>query len=201
MKKLQLAIKRLFDQVVSALMILVLTVIPVLIVVPLVIKLTSKGPVIFRQKRIGRNGKEFDIFKFRSMLIPEERIDENGNMREPNDSITKVGAFLRRTSLDELPQLFNILKGDMSIVGPRPMIPYRVALISAEQNAARHTMRPGITGLAQINGRNDLSWDQKVAYDIQYVEHFSLGLDLSILLKTVKVVLQHEGIEYTPDKP
>lgn len=200
MKKIQLGIKRFFDLFVSALMILVLIAIPVLIVIPLAVKLTSKGPVIFKQKRIGKGGKEFDIYKFRSMLIPEERIDENGNMREPQDSITKVGAFLRRTSLDELPQLFNILKGDMSIVGPRPMIPYRAALISAEQNAARHTMRPGITGLAQVNGRNDLSWDQKVAYDMQYVENFSLGLDLSILLKTIKVVLLHKGIEYIPDK-
>ena len=135
------------------------------------------------------------------MLIPEERIDKNGNVLEPNDSITKVGAFLRRTSLDELPQLFNILKGDMSFVGPRPMIPSQVAKIS-EYHKTRHRMRPGVTGLAQVNGRNDLTWDKKLEYDMQYVEHFSLAMDISIFIKTVRVVLLHEGIDYvhTMDK-
>ena len=201
MKEIQLGIKRLFDVVVSLVLILLLIVIPVLIVVPIVIRLTSKGKAVFTQKRVGKNGKVFEIYKFRTMLIPEQRILPDGTELEPNDSITKIGAFLRKTSHDELPQLFNILKGDMSIVGPRPMIPSQGAKISEYHNT-RHTMRPGVTGLAQVNGRNDLTWDKKLAYDMEYVEHFSLGMDLAILFKTVRVVLLHEGIDYvhTMDK-
>lgn len=193
MKSIEFVVKRLFDFVMSALMIVIL--IPVLLIIPVAIRLTSKGPAVFMQKRVGKNGKEFEIYKFRTMLIPEERIDKNGNVLEPNDSITKVGAFLRRTSLDELPQLFNILKGDMSFVGPRPMIPSQVAKIS-EYHKTRHKMRPGVTGLAQVNGRNDLTWDKKLEFDMQYVEHFSLAMDISIFIKTVRVVLLHEGIDY-----
>ncbi len=201
MKVIQLGIKRLFDIMMSLVLILLLIVIPVLIVVPIVIRLTSKGKAVFTQKRVGKNGRAFEIYKFRTMLIPEQRILPDGTVLEPNDSITKIGAFLRKTSLDELPQLFNILKGDMSIVGPRPMIPSQVAKISEYQNL-RHTMRPGVTGLAQVNGRNDLTWDKKLAYDMEYVEHFSLGMDIAILLKTVRVVLLREGIDYvhTMDK-
>lgn len=193
MKSIEFVVKRLFDFVMSALMIVIL--IPVLLIIPVAIRLTSKGPAVFMQKRVGKNGKEFEIYKFRTMLIPEERIDKNGNVLEPNGSITKVGAFLRRTSLDELPQLFNILKGDMSFVGPRPMIPSQVAKIS-EYHKTRHKMRPGVTGLAQVNGRNDLTWDKKLEFDMQYVEHFSLAMDISIFIKTVRVVLLHEGIDY-----
>lgn len=201
MRKIQYGIKRLFDFILSAIMIIVLIAIPALIVIPLVIRLTSTGKAVFKQTRVGKNGKEFQIYKFRTMLIPEERIDANGDVLEPNDSITKIGAFLRRTSLDELPQLFNILKGDMSFVGPRPMIPSQVAKIS-EYQKTRHRMRPGVTGLAQVNGRNDLTWDKKLEYDMQYVEHFSLAMDISIFIKTVRVVLLHEGIDYvhTMDK-
>ncbi len=201
MRTVQYAVKRLFDIAVSTLMILMLTAIPVLIIIPVVIKLTSKGPAVFKQRRVGRNGKEFNIYKFRTMLIPEERIDKDGNVLEPNDSITKVGQVLRKTSLDELPQLFNILRGEMSFVGPRPMLPSQVRKIS-DTYKNRHKMRPGITGLAQVNGRNNLTWDKKLEYDMQYIENFSLGLDLSIFIKTVRVVLLREGIEYvhTMDK-
>lgn len=201
MKTIQLGIKRLFDIVLSLGLIILLIVIPVLIVVPIVIRLTSKGRAVFTQMRVGKNGRVFKIYKFRTMLIPEQRILPDGTELEPNDSITTIGAFLRKTSLDELPQLFNILKGDMSVVGPRPMIPSQVAKISEYHNT-RHTMRPGVTGLAQVNGRNNLTWDEKLAYDMQYVEQFSLGMDFSILIKTVRVVLLHEGIDYvhTMDK-
>lgn len=201
MGMIQLRIKRFFDIIISLVLILLFVVIPVLIVVPVVIRLTSKGRALFTQKRVGKNGSVFEIYKFRTMLIPEQRILPDGTELEPNDSITKIGAFLRKTSLDELPQLFNILKGDMSFVGPRPMIPSQVAKIS-EYHKMRHIMRPGITGLAQVNGRNNLSWDKKIAYDMEYVEHFTLGLDLSILFKTIRVVLLREGIDYihTMDK-
>lgn len=201
MKAIQLGIKRFFDITISLVVILLLVVIPVLIIVPVVIRLTSKGRALFTQKRVGKNGSVFEIYKFRTMLIPKQRILPDGTELEPNDSITKVGAFLRKTSLDELPQLFNILKGDMSIVGPRPMIPSQVAKIS-EYHKTRHIMRPGVTGLAQVNGRNDLSWDEKLAYDMEYVEHFNLRLDISILFKTIRVIWHQEGIDYihTMDK-
>ncbi len=195
MRTLQLGIKRAFDIVVSLALIILLIAIPVLIVAPIAIRLTSKGPAIFMQERVGKNGKIFKIYKFRTMLIPEERIDENGNVREPNDSITTVGKFLRATSLDELAQLLNILKGDMSFVGPRPMLPPQVDKITEEQKR-RHDMRPGVTGLAQVRGRNNLTWDKKLAYDLEYVKNFSIFLDISIFFQTVKVVFTHEGIDY-----
>lgn len=193
--KIQLAIKRIVDIAASFVMIVLLIAIPVFIVVPILIAATSKGPVIFKQDRVGRNGKIFSIYKFRSMLIPEQRILPDGTELEPNDSITKVGAWLRKTSIDELPQLFNILKGDMSFVGPRPMLPHQVDKIEESQKR-RHCVRPGVTGLAQVMGRNSLTWDEKLKYDVEYVEKFSLGFDIGILFKTVKVVFKHEGIEY-----
>ena len=201
MKTIQFGIKRIFDVAASILLIGILIVIPVMIVVPVVIKLTSRGPAMFTQDRVGRNGKIFKIYKFRTMLIPEERIDKDGNVLEPNDSITPVGSFLRKTSLDELPQLFNILIGDMSFVGPRPMLPSQVEKIS-DYYKQRHTVRPGVTGLAQVNGRNDLTWDKKLEFDMKYVREFSLWMDIRIFFKTVKVVLSHEGVDYvhTMDK-
>ena len=195
MKSVQFAVKRLFDIVASIGLILCLIIVPVLIVVPIAIKLTSRGPAVFTQIRVGKDGKEFKIYKFRTMLLPEDRIDKDGNILEPNDSITKVGNILRKTSLDELPQIFNILLGDMSFVGPRPMIPSQVAKIS-EYNKGRHVMRPGVTGWAQVNGRNSLTWDQKLKYDMEYVENFNLLLDIKIFFKTVKVIFAREGIEY-----
>lgn len=195
MRLFELFVKRLFDIIFSTILVFILTVIPVLIVIPVIIKLTSKGPVIFKQKRVGKDGNEFEIYKYRTMLIPEQRINVDGKILDPNESITFIGRFLRKTSLDELPQLFNILKGDMSVVGPRPMIPSQVKKIS-EYHKRRHTMRPGVTGLAQVNGRNDLTWEKKLTYDIEYIDKFSLGLDFIILIKTIKVVLLHEGIDY-----
>lgn len=195
MRTLQLAIKRLFDIVASICLILFLIIIPILIVVPVVIKLTSRGPAIFTQIRVGKDGKEFKIYKFRTMLLPEDRICKDGRVLEPNESITKVGNILRKTSLDELPQIFNILLGDMSFVGPRPMIPSQVKKIS-DYNKGRHIMRPGVTGWAQVNGRNNLTWDEKLKYDMEYVEKFNLFLDIKIFFKTVKVIFAREGIEY-----
>ena len=203
MKKFQLLIKRVFDILFSFLAIVLLTAIPVMLVIPIVIRLTSKGPALFRQERVGRNGKIFKIYKFRTMLLMEDRKNPDGTIREPNDSITGVGRFLRKTSLDELPQLFNILGGTMSFVGPRPMIPSQARKISEEDNC-RHSMRPGVTGWAQVNGRNNLTWPEKLKFDREYIEHFSLGLDIRIFFLTIRSVVRREGIDYVHvmgDKP
>lgn len=204
MRKFQLAVKRCFDIVVSLLLILVLTVIPVLIVVPIVIKLTSKGPAVFVQERMGKDGKVFRIYKFRTMALPPEgTYSEGGKLYLPNGEllppsstrITKVGAFLRKTSLDELMQLFNILNGTMSFVGPRPTLPYQAESYSQEQRR-RFEMRPGVTGWAQVNGRNDLTWTEKISYDLEYIDHFSIWMDLKIMMRTVLVVLKMDQIEF-----
>lgn len=196
MRKLQLFIKRVFDLTVAIAALLALTIFPVMIVIPIVIRLTSKGPAVFTQERSGKDGKVFKIYKFRTMRIPEDSLDENGNQLEPKQRITKVGKFLRKTSLDELMQLFNILNGTMSLVGPRPTLPYQIERYTPEQRR-RLEMRPGVTGWAQVNGRNDLSWTEKIEYDLEYVDHFSLWMDIKILLKTVVVVFKKEGIEFT----
>ena len=195
MRKFQLIIKRAFDVCSSFLLLLALIIIPVMIVVPILIKLTSKGPAVFTQDRAGKDGKIFKIYKFRTMRIPEDSLDDEGNQLEPTKRITPIGRFLRKTSLDELMQLFNVLNGTMSVVGPRPTLPYQVENYSPEQRR-RLEMRPGITGLAQINGRNDLSWTEKIEYDITYIDNFNLWLDISILFKTLITVFKKEGIEF-----
>ena len=207
MRNLQLFIKRVFDIVVSLTMIIVLTVIPVLIIIPILIKLTSKGPAVFVQERSGKDGKVFNIYKFRTMSLPPEgtySVDgvlykPNGELLEPSSNrITKVGAVLRKTSLDELMQLFNILNGTMSFVGPRPTLPYQAQNYSEEQKR-RFAMRPGVTGWAQVNGRNDLTWSEKINFDLAYVDNFSLLFDLKILFKTVAVVLKKEDVAFTKE--
>lgn len=196
MKNIQLFIKRAVDIIVSCVLILLLTVIPVLIVIPIVIKLTSRGPAVFTQDRAGKDGKIFKIYKFRTMLIPEESFDKDGRALEPKERITKVGRFLRKTSLDELMQLFNILNGTMSLVGPRPTLPYQIERYTPEQHR-RLDMRPGVTGWAQVNGRNDLTWTEKIQFDLEYIDNYSLWFDIKILFKTVAVVFKSEGIEFT----
>lgn len=195
MRKLQLFIKRSVDIMASLILIIILTAIPVLIIVPIWIKLDSKGPAVFTQDRSGRNGKTFKIYKFRTMRIPEESFDKDGNPLESKQRITRAGRFLRKTSIDELMQLFNVLKGDMSIVGPRPTLPYQMERYD-ERQLHRLDMRPGVTGWAQVNGRNDLTWTEKIEYDLQYVEKYSLWFDIKILFKTVAVVFKSEGIEF-----
>ena len=160
-----------------------------------IIKCTSEGPVFFRQKRIGKNKKYFNILKFRTMRIDTPKDCPTHLLKNPEQYITKVGAFLRKTSLDELPQLWNILKGDMSFVGPRP-------LISSEMRAHRlrleygvYRFRPGLTGLAQINGRDEISLMKKMKYDKIYCDNWSLKLDLIILMKSVGVALKQEGYQ------
>lgn len=207
MRKFQLFIKRAFDITASSIMILCLLAIPVLIVVPILIKLTSKGPAVFVQERMGKNQKVFNIFKFRTMKPPPEGTysvggklyKPNGELLEPSSTrITKVGAFLRKTSLDELMQLFNILNGTMSFVGPRPTLPYQADNYS-DQQKRRFEMRPGVTGWAQVNGRNGLTWTEKLEYDVEYIDNFSLFMDIKILFKTVAVVFKKEEIEFTKE--
>ncbi len=204
MRNFQLFIKRAFDIVASAILILILTIIPVFIIVPIAIKLTSKGPAVFVQERSGKDGKVFNIYKFRTMVPPPEgtyNVDgvlykPNGEVLEPSSTrITKVGRFLRKTSLDELMQLFNILNGTMSFVGPRPTLPYQAKAYSKEQ-MRRFEMRPGVTGLAQVSGRNNLTWTEKIQYDIEYIDNFSLWNDIKILFRTVAVVLKKDDIDF-----
>ena len=182
--------KRLLDFLIVLPALLVLW--PFLLVVALLLSIVNKGSgVFFCQERPGKDGKIFKVIKFKSMT--DER-DENGNLLPNELRITKVGRFIRKYSIDELPQLVNVLKGDMSFVGPRPLMPRYLALYSTEQ-ARRHEVRPGITGWAQVNGRNAITWTEKFKLDVWYVDHCSLGLDIKILWRTVVNVLQHKGID------
>ena len=192
MRKLNLFLKRTFDIVVSVVALLVFTIVPVMIVVPIVIKLTSKGPAMFKQTRIGKNGKPFVMYKFRTMIT--EQYDKNGVEIMSEDRITKIGKILRKTSLDELPQLFNVLNGTMSIIGPRPMLDYQAPRCIGEENL-RFEMRPGLTGYAQVKGRNNIIWEERIQYDIEYVKTFTFWLDIVILFKTVLLVFKKQGTE------
>jgi undecaprenyl phosphate N,N'-diacetylbacillosamine 1-phosphate transferase len=184
-------VKLLFDKIFSFLFI-ILT-LPVFIIICVLIKLDSEGPVLFVQQRVGKDNRLFNIYKFRTM-IPDAIKFGSGVYTEGNDPrTTRAGRFLRRASLDELPQLFNILKGDMSFVGPRPTLEYQVNQYDEFQKK-RLLMKPGVTGLAQINGRNGISWPERIRYDVQYVENWSLALDIKILLKTMLVILKGEGL-------
>ena len=196
MRKFNLFLKRAFDIIVSLILIVMLTVIPVLIVVPIVIKLTSKGPVMYNATRIGKGQKPFKMFKFRTMIT--ERYDADGNEIMSEDRITKIGRILRKTSLDELPQLFNILFGSMSIVGPRPMLDYQAPRCEGDE-VLRFEMRPGMAGLAQAKGRNNISWTERIQYDIEYYKTFSFWLDIKIMFKTALMVFKHTGTEVKPE--
>ena len=181
-------IKRTFDILTSFFVLLTLS--PVIFVVAFSIRLKLGSPILFTQDRPGLNGKVFKMMKFRSMLDGK---DKQGNLLPDDERMTPFGSFLRSTSLDELPGLFNVLKGDMSLVGPRPLLVQYLPLYSTEQ-ARRHNVRPGITGWAQVNGRNAISWDQKFKFDVWYVDNQSFLLDFKILLLTVKKVFVREGI-------
>lgn len=164
---------------------------PVMAAVALLLAVANKGAgVVFTQTRPGKNGRLFKVMKFKTMT--DER-DENGNLLPDAQRLTKTGKFIRSTSLDELPQLFNVLKGDMALIGPRPLLPQYLPLYSKEQ-ARRHDVRPGITGWAQVHGRNAISWKKKFELDVWYVDHCSFWLDLKIILLTVKKVVVREGI-------
>lgn len=185
---LHLMLKRMMDICGSIIGIIILS--PVYLIVAILVHRNLGSPIIFRQKRPGKNGKVFEMLKFRSML---DKTDKNGEVLPDKKRLTSFGMKLRSTSLDELPELFNVLKGDMSLVGPRPLLVQYLKLYSKEQNK-RHNMKPGITGLAQINGRNSISWSEKLKYDVEYVDNFNILLDIKILFITIYKVIKREGI-------
>jgi len=199
-KPVQLAFKRLFDLVASGGALLVLS--PLLLVVAILVKVTSRGPVLFRQARVGQHGREFHMLKFRSMVVDAERLkamlmarnEQTGPVfkmaRDPR--ITRFGRFIRKYSIDELPQLLNVLRGEMSIVGPRPPVPNEVSKYEAWQRR-RLSVRPGLTCVWQVSGRNSVSFDEWMYLDMQYIDHWSLAHDFELILKTVPVVLTGRG--------
>ena len=200
MRQVQLVCKYIFDLLAGVLGLIVLS--PVLLVVSCAIIINDPGPVFFKQKRIGKDGKTFEILKFRTMVQNAEKIGDGLVVQTEDDPrITKVGRLLRKTSLDELPQLLNIVKGEMSLIGPRPPVtyhPYNGYESYPEKAKLRFKMRPGITGLAQVEKRNSATWDERIEIDIKYVENFSLLLDIKIFFKTFSSMKYTE--EYTVQK-
>jgi len=184
-------IKALLDQTAAWLSLITLS--PVIWFLFFFIRLDSPGPVLFPQVRIGKDGRPFVAYKFRSMVDQATSMGLGLNVAINDPRITRVGKFLRNTSLDELPQLYNIIRGDMSLVGPRPTLPYQVAAYNDFQRR-RLQVKPGITGWAQINGRNAIPWEERIKLDVWYVENWSLRLDLYILLRTFKTWLRQEGL-------
>lgn len=184
----RLFFKRLLDIIISLIALLLLS--PVLLITAILVKVKLGSPIIFKQERPGKDNRIFNMYKFRSMT--DER-DEQGKILPDDVRLTQFGKLLRSTSLDELPELWNILKGDMSIVGPRPLLVQYLPLYTAEQ-IRRHGVRPGLTGWAQINGRNTISWEEKFELDINYVENISFFLDIKILFLTIKKVFLKDGI-------
>lgn len=187
-------IKRVFDIVFSLFALILLS--PVLLILAVLIKLNLGSPILFKQQRPGLHGKVFTIYKFRTMT---DEKDETGELLDDHLRLTKFGRFLRSTSMDELPELLNILKGDMSFIGPRPLLVEYLPLYNNEQ-MRRHEVRPGLSGLAQVNGRNELSWEEKFYHDIYYVDNVSLYLDLKIFFLTLRKVIMREGISFSNEK-
>lgn len=181
--------KRPFDLVACSAALILIS--PILVVVAVLVRIKLGSPVLFSQERPGRDGVPFNMIKFRTMI---DANDEHGEPLPDEDRITPFGAALRRTSLDELPELFNVMKGEMSLVGPRPLLMQYLPLYSEEQNR-RHEVRPGVTGLAQTSGRNAIGWNEKFSYDIEYVDNCSPRLDFQILLQTVLEVVRGTGVD------
>jgi len=197
MRNIQLIIKRIFDFIASLLGVIVTS--PIIILIAIIVKLTSKGPIFFIQERIGKKAEIFRLYKFRTMIPGAINIGAGISVGENDARITKIGSFLRKTSLDELPQIFNVLKGDISLVGPRPTVVEHLEYYG-EHEKKRLEMNPGITGLAMVKGRNKNPWSVRINYDIEYIEKFNLWLDLVILIKTVWVVLARKDTYYDYEK-
>lgn len=191
MQRVQLILKCLVDYFAAILLVVLLS--PIFLIIALTIKIDSRGPILFKQQRVGKAEKLFTIYKFRSMIPDASDMGLGLKVAQNDARITPVGHFLRRTSLDELPQLLNILKGDMSFIGPRPTLLCQVKQYNDFQKK-RLLIKPGITGWAQVNGRNSLSWPERIVLDVWYVEHFSLWLDYKILLKTMRVIWVKDGL-------
>ncbi len=187
-KKVQYFLKRAFDIIAALGGLIVFS--PVMIVVAIMVRIKLGSPILFTQDRVGKNNKIFKMMKFRTM---KDGVDKNGNLLPDSERLTSFGKMLRSTSLDELPELINILKGDMSLIGPRPLLVEYLPLYSEEQKR-RHNVLPGLTGWAQINGRNALSWNEKFKLDIFYVDNWSLGLDFKIFFLTFYKLFKRDGI-------
>lgn len=187
-------IKRAMDFLVAVILLTVLS--PLMLLAATLIAVNRDGPILFKQKRPGKDGKIFTVYKFRTMSTA--LIDRNGKELSDFERMTRIGKILRKTSIDELPQLFNIIKGEMSFIGPRPLLTEYLGLYSPEQ-MRRHEVLPGISGWAQVNGRNTLTWEQKFAYDIYYVDHYSFSMDMKIFFKTIENVLRQDGINSEND--
>lgn len=186
--KLYLYFKRVIDFLFA--LILLIIVFPIMVIAAIAIKLESKGPALFKQKRPGKNAKIFMVYKFRTMMVETEK---DGRALSDMERMTRTGAFLRKTSIDELPQLFNILKGEMSFIGPRPLL-VRYLEFYTPQQMRRHEVTPGISGWAQVNGRNTISWEEKFEYDVWYVDNISFALDLKIAWLTFYNVVKRKDI-------
>jgi len=195
--KTQLAIKRLID--ISVAIIALILISPLLMCTALLIKLSSKGPVFFLQDRLGKDAKVFKLYKFRTMIVGAVNIGKGLSVTEKDPRITPVGAFLRKISLDEIPQLINVLKGDISLVGPRPTVPQHLEYYG-EFEKRRLEVKPGITGLAMVKGRASIPWSKRIEYDVEYVDNFSLWLDLKILVQTIWVVIRRKNVYYDYEK-
>jgi lipopolysaccharide/colanic/teichoic acid biosynthesis glycosyltransferase len=190
-------LKRIFD-IIGSLTIIIFT-LPILIVIAFAIRINNRGPVLFFQERAGYQGRPFQIFKFRTMVVGAEKMGAGYAVEEDDQRITGVGKVLRRLSLDELPQLVNVLIGNMSIVGPRPTLPYQIERYD-ERQKKRLLVKPGMTGWAQINGRNTIAWSDRIDLDVWYVENWSFMLDLKIIIKTFKVVSGKRNLYRKHDK-
>ncbi len=188
---MNIVVKRCFDVILALILIVLLS--PLLLILWVLVRIKLGTPVLFKQERPGLKGSLFMLYKFRSMT---EQRDCTGELLADSERLTKFGKLLRKTSLDELPELFNILKGEMSFVGPRPLLVRYLSRYNKEQ-IRRHDVKPGLTGWAQVNGRNAITWEEKFKLDVWYVDHMSLWLDLQILLKTIGVVFNRSGISET----
>lgn len=187
-------IKNVLDKVFGLILLILLA--PILLIIAFAIKLDSRGPIIFKQKRLGKNGNIFEIYKFRTMYVdaPDIRNEDGSTFNSDNDPrVTRVGNVLRKTSLDELTQIFNILKGEMSFIGPRPDLPDHYELYT-DFDKRKLLVKPGVTGYAQCNGRNNIEWKNRIEMDIFYIENYSILLDVQILIKTAISVLKSEGV-------
>lgn len=182
-------IKRTLDLILSLMALIVLM--PLMIIIGILVRINLGSPIIFKQKRPGKNEKIFTLYKFRTMT---DKRDIDGNLLPDEYRLTKFGKFLRSTSLDELPELINIIKGDMAIVGPRPLLVEYLPYYTEEEKH-RHDVRPGLTGLAQVNGRNEISWEEKLKYDIEYIKEISFYSDLKIIFKTIKKTIKRKDIK------
>ena len=185
------SLKRTFDIIVSLGILVLLA--PLLLLIALLIRLDSAGPIFYTDQRVGKNGKTFKLYKFRSMIVGADKIGLGRAVAQDDPRITRVGRFLRSYALDELPQLINVLKGDMSIVGPRPGIPAQAQRYDTFQRR-RLEVRPGMTGWAWIRGRNNLPWEERIKLDVWYVDHWSFWLDLYILVRSPLMLLRREGV-------